>query len=147
MGSSFERYARGELSDDSLETRDILRNFAVFSPRADSPTATMTVGQISDVLRQHEFRQHLEDMDVDGGGENQPMDLDHGLNGIENHSRENDAEEPGEEPPTNEEAILEDINERRRRALEEIEDHLSEATSQEEIWYWEAQRDFWYSVP
>ena len=149
LNNSFNRFASGELRDDSMETRGILKHFAVFSPRANSPTASMTVGEIADVLRQHEDSQHLDDMEVDGNDENQPMDLDHGLNGIENNTREVGPEEPAavHGPMTHVDAMLQDINEQRIRVLEEIDHHLSEAVTQEDIWYWEAQRDWWYSIP
>ena len=77
------------------------------------------------------------------------MDLDHGLNGIENNTREVGPEEPAavHGPMTHVDAMLQDINEQRTRVLEEIDHHLSEAVTQEDIWYWEAQRDWWYSIP
>ena len=144
LHNSFNRFASGELSDDSLETRGILKHFAVFSPRANSPTASMTMEEIADVLRQHDDSQHLDDMEVDGNDENQPMDLDHGLNGIENNTREVGPEKPA---AVHGPLTLQDINEQRARVLEEIDHHLAEAVTQEDIWYWEAQRDWWYAVP
>ena len=148
LNNSLNGFDSGELSNDSLETRSILKNFAVFSPRSNSPTARMTMEEIANVLRQHERSQH-DAMEVDGDDENQPMDLDFGLNGIENNTREIGPEEPAvvHGPLSYEESLLQDINEQRTRVLEEIEQHLAEAITQEDIWYWEAQRDWWYAIP
>lgn len=38
-------------------------------------------------------------------------------------------------------------SEQRVRVLAYIEQHLAEAVTQEEIWYWEAQCDWWHTVP
>lgn len=35
----------------------------------------------------------------------------------------------------------------RARVLAEIGEHLAGPLTQEEQWYWEAQRDWWYTVP
>ena len=77
------------------------------------------------------------------------MDLDHGLNGIENNTREVGPEEAAavHGPLTHVDSMLQDINEQRTRVLEEIDHHLAEAVTQEDIWYWEAQRDWWYAIP
>ena len=157
------RFESGELNDNPVETRNILREFARFSPRADSPTAAMTMEQMVDEMRRYQNNQNApddearhrrenNDMEVDDDGENQPMDLEmeENLNGVHNNGRvaEAAADRAVEYGPMNQvDSISADILAQRDRMLREIEDHLAEATSQEEIWYWEAQCDWWWSVP
>lgn len=163
LDNSFTRFESGELNDNSVETRNILREFARFSPRADSPTAAMTMEQMVDEMRRYQNNQNApddearhrrenNDMEVDDDGENQPMDLEmeENLNGVHNNGRvaEAAADRAVEYGPMNQvDSISADIVAQRDRMLREIEDHLAEATSQEEIWYWEAQCDWWWSVP
>ena len=82
---------------NSLETRNILREFARFSPRADSPAAAMSMDEMADELGRYQRNQRsLDDeeiqlrgaiaMEVDDDFENQPMDGDLNLNGIHNNA-------------------------------------------------------------
>ena len=48
LSNSFDRFESGELNDNSVETRNILREFARFSPRGNSPTAAMTMEEMAD---------------------------------------------------------------------------------------------------
>lgn len=162
LSNAFDRFESGELNDNSLETRNILREFARFSPRADSPTAAMSMEEMADELRRYERSRRALDgeealqlrggnaMEVDeADGENQPMDVDLNLNGIHNNDRVVGPEDPGVEygPLNFDDQILADIHAQRVRVLAEIEDHLLNAQTHEDVWYWEAQPDWWYAVP
>ena len=96
LSNAFDRFESGELNDNSLETRNILREFARFSPRADSPAAAMSMDEMADELGRYQRNQRsLDDeeiqlrgaiaMEVDDDFENQPMDGDLNLNGIHNN--------------------------------------------------------------
>ena len=75
LNNSFDRFESGELSDSSGELRNILREFARMSPRANSPTSSLSMQQIADALRRYEQDQREEDMQVDD-----EMDID--MNGV-----------------------------------------------------------------
>ena len=89
-------------------------------------------------------------MEVDDDGGNQPMEVDlNGLNGIHNNTREIGPENPGVEfgPLNFDDKMLAEIHQPRERVLAEIEERLAGPLTQEEQWYWEAQREWWYTVP
>ena len=155
LDNAFDRFNNGELQDSSLETRNILRQFARFSPRADSPTARLSADEIANELRHYERNQRALDdeqalhlrggnaMDVDGG-EDHHMDMDVDLNGIHNNTHEVG---PIYGPLDHDETLLQEINNQRVRVLAEIEERLAGPLTQKEQWYWEAQRDWWHAVP
>ena len=151
LDDAFTKFANGELNNNSVETRNILRDFARFSPRADSPTARLTADDIANELRHYENNQRALDeeaMDVDGDGDGDHQ-MGANLNGIHNNTHEigPEAEGPVYGPLDHNDTLLEEIHTQRARVLAEIEEHLAGPLTQEEQWYWEAQRDWWYAVP
>lgn len=144
LSNAFDRFESGELN--------ILREFARFSPRTDSPFAGLSVEEIADELRHYERNQRALDdaealhlrganaMEVDDGGEIQ--DVDFNLNGNHSNIREVGPDEPGpvHGPLDHNETLLQEINDQRTRVLAEIEEHLAGPLTQEEQWYW-------YTVP
>ena len=64
LRNSFGRFEAGELSDTSNDLRDILREFARMSPRASSPTSSLSVAQIAGELRRYEWQR--QDVDMEG---------------------------------------------------------------------------------
>lgn len=50
LDNSFTRFESGTFNDNSVETRNALREFARFSPRADSPTAAMSMEEMADEI-------------------------------------------------------------------------------------------------
>ena len=150
LDDAYSKFANGELNNNSVETRNILRDFARFSPRADSPTARLSADDIANELRHYENNQRALDdddaMDVDGDGDHH---MGANLNGIHNNTHEigPEAEGPVYGPLDHNDTLLEEIHTQRARVLAEIEDHLAGPLTQEDQWYWEAQRDWWYAVP
>ena len=141
--------------------RGMLRDFARLSPRSGSPTAALSCDEVVGELLQMqsnvnsleseaaELEAHNEDVampDADGGEDHQ-MDVD--LNGIRNNTHEigPEAEGPTYGPLDRNDTLLQEIHDQRARVLAEIEEHLAGPLTQEEQWYWEAQRDWWYAVP
>ena len=62
----FTKMCTGEMEMPRDRLRDILREFARFSPRSDGPTSRMTVQQIYQELMQYEQNQRgLDEMEVD----------------------------------------------------------------------------------
>ena len=137
LNNSFGRFEAGELSATSGDLRDILREFARMSPRASSPTSSLSVAQIADGLRRYEQQRH----DVDMEDEDE-MDID-----MEEVNGNDGAVAFG--PLNHDESVLQDIHDQRRRVLAEIRENLHQAHSlgdYEAIEYWEAQEDWWINA-
>ncbi len=117
--------------------RDILREFARFSPRSDSPTSRLTVQQIYEELMTCEQNQQaLDEMEVD------PMQEDEADQAMDNADQM-----VYEGPLTLEQSINRDIdgiNSTRRRMINELQERLAEAeaySNEEFIWDLEQQLD------
>ncbi len=133
----FKKFESGELSDTSGDLRDILREFARMSPRASSPTSSLSMQQIADELRRYEQQRH----DVDMEDEDE-MDID-----MEEVNVNDGA--VAFVPLNHDESVLQDIHDQRRRVLAEIRENLHKARSlgnYEAIEYWQAQEDWWINA-
>ena len=122
--------------------RDILREFARFSPRSDSPTSRLTVQQIYEELMTCEQNQQaLDEMEVD------PMQEDEADQAMDNADQM-----VYEGPLTLEQSINRDIdgiNSTRRRMINELQERLAEAeaySNEEFIWDLEQQLDWWTNI-
>ena len=138
---SFDRFESGELNDSSGEFRNIFRVFARLFPRPDSLTSSLSVQQISDELRRYEQNQPaLDNMEIDD--EEQPMNVDFNGVGVNDEALVNG-------PLNHDDSVLQDIHQHRTRVLAEIQENLHQAYdtgTQEDIWYWQSQEDWWANV-
>ena len=142
-----------------LQLRDIFREFARLSPCPNSPTfaAAMSLDDVISELLQMESNAVPRDgataVEIDGAGGTTssaadnavPMEVDD--NG--NANMEVDVEPVIYGPRTHDESLLEDIHTQRDRMLREIREHLDGAYntgSQEQIWYWQDQENWWLNA-
>ncbi len=137
------------------QLRDIFREFARLSPRPNSPTSAMSLEDVRSELLQMESnaasRDNAAAVETDGAGGTtssaadiaEPMEVD------DNDNMEVDTKPVVYGPRTHDESLLEDIHTQRDRMLREIREHRAEAYntgSQEQIWYWEDQENWWMAA-
>ena len=118
LRDSFTKMCTGEMEMTQDRLRNILREFARFSPRSDSPTSCFTVQQVYEELMAHERNQGgLDEMEVD------PMQEDEG-----DQAMDNAGPMVFEGPLTLEQSInCFGINSTRRRMINDIHERLAEA--------------------
>ena len=158
LRTSFTDLCEGRRVIPRLQLRDIFREFARLSPRPDSPTSSVSLDDVINELLQMESNAVPRDgataVETDGAGgtisnaaDNAvvPMEVD----GNDNDNMEVDIEPVVYGPMTHDESVLESIHTQRERMLREIREHLDEAYntgSQEQIWYWQDQENWWLNA-
>ena len=117
--------------------REMLREFARFSPRGDSPTSRLTVQQVYDELMERERHQQALD-----GMEGDPMRDDEAAQQMDNADQKVYEGPLTLEQPVNRD--IESIRTTRMRMINELRERLAEAeacSNQELIWDLEQQLD------